>query len=254
MNQSFAGRTDPQTARAYWTMGRGDSERAFRAARDHSRVVRILRIAVPASVVLIFAALFLVTWLNPLRLLDQLPASVGDLVVSGSTITMQQPRLAGFTRDARAYELTAAAAAQDFTRPDIVKLSNIRAKVQMQDNSMMEMTAVNGVYDTKGEMLTLGENIVLSSSTGYQGRLSEAVVDIRKGHIVSNKPVELKMLQGTLNANQLEVVNSGELVRFEGGVTMMLMLTEEAKQNSERSAQPNSPPPQAGAREAGAQK
>ena len=32
------------------------------------------------------------------------------------------------------------------------------------------------------------------------------------------------MLQGTLNANRLEVVDSGDLVRFGGGVDMMLML------------------------------
>jgi lipopolysaccharide export system protein LptC len=88
----------------------------------------------------------------------------------------------------------------------------------------MEMTALDGIYDSKGEMLTLGKNIVLTSSTGYEGKLSEAVVDIRKGNIVSKKPVEVKMLQGTLNAEGIEVVNSGEMVRFEGGVNMVLML------------------------------
>ena len=54
---------------------------------------------------------------------------------------MEQPRLAGFTSDARAYELTADTAAQDMTRPDIVELRNIRAKVEMQDKTSMEMTA-----------------------------------------------------------------------------------------------------------------
>jgi lipopolysaccharide export system protein LptC len=76
-------------------------------------------------------------------------------------------------------------------------------------------------------MLTLGQNIVLTSSTGYEGRLSEATVDIRKGSVISKKPVEVKMLQGTLHANGLEVANSGDMVRFEGGVTMMLMLNGE---------------------------
>lgn len=205
-------------------MNRGDSERAARAARGHSRLVRVLRIAVPLAVVLVLSGMVLLTWFNPLRLLGKLPVDVSDLVVSGSKITMQQPRLAGFTRDARAYELTAAAAAQDLTRPDIVELRDIRAKVQMQDKSMMEMTAIDGLYNTKSEMLTLGKNILLTSSTGYEGRLSEAIVDIRKGHIVSKKPVEVKMLQGTLHADGLEVVNSGEVVRFEGGVNMVLML------------------------------
>ena len=43
---------DPRRARAYWTMSRGNGERAFRAARRHSRLVRVLRVALPAAVVL----------------------------------------------------------------------------------------------------------------------------------------------------------------------------------------------------------
>ena len=52
------------------------------------------------------------------------------------------------------------------------------------------------------------------------------MIDIRKGNVVSEKPVEVKMLQGTLNANRLEIVDSGDLVRFDGGVTMTLMLNQ----------------------------
>jgi lipopolysaccharide export system protein LptC len=76
-------------------------------------------------------------------------------------------------------------------------------------------------------MLKLESNILLSSSTGYEGRLSEASVDIRNGNVVSNQPVELKMLQGTLNANRLEIKDSGDLVRFLGGVSMKMMLNQD---------------------------
>src|SRR5215831_1385302 len=140
MNRVITARTDEDAAQAYWTMGRGDSERAFKAARRHSRVVRILRVAVPASVGLIVVIVALATYLNPLRMLTKLPINVDNLVVSGTKVTMEAPRLAGFTHDARAYELTADTAAQDMTKPDIVELRNLRAKVQMQDHSSMEMT------------------------------------------------------------------------------------------------------------------
>jgi lipopolysaccharide export system protein LptC len=219
-------KTDPQTARAYWTMGRGESARAFRAARRHSRAVRLLRVAVPAGVAVAAVAIVLVTYFNPLRMLSKLPINIGDLVVSGSKITMEKPHLSGFTKDARAYELTADAAAQDMTKPDIVELHNIRAKLQMQDKSTVEMTAVLGIYNSKGEMLKLDRNIELSSSTGYAGHLSEATVDIRKGNVVSEKPVQVKLLQGVLNSNRLEIIDSGDLVRFGGGVTMTLMLNQ----------------------------
>lgn len=229
MNRTVTARTDPQTVRAYWTMSRGDSERAFRAARRHSRLVRMLRIAIPAVVVLGTTVIVLITYFNPLRMLGQLPIDVGSLVVSGSKITMEHPRLSGFTNDARAYELSADAAKQDLTKPDLIELHNLRATVEMQDKATIEMLATTGTYDSKGEMLKLDQNIMLSSSTGYSGHLSEAMIDMRKGYVVSKHPVELQLLQGTLNANRLEIIDSGDLVRFDGGVNMTLMLSNADK-------------------------
>jgi lipopolysaccharide export system protein LptC len=226
MSRVITARTDPQTARSYWTMGGGDSERAFRAARRHSVLVRVLRVAVPLVVVLGTVTIVLITYFNPLRMLGKLPVDVGNLVVSGTKITMEQPKLAGFTRDARAYELTADAAAQDLTKPDIIELKNIHAKVQMQDKSTVVMSALTGVYDSKADTIKLDRDITLNSTSGYQGRLSEAMVDIRKGDVVSTHPVVLNMLQGTLNAKGLQIVNSGDLIRFEGGVTMVLTLNQ----------------------------
>jgi lipopolysaccharide export system protein LptC len=226
MNQPIAARPDPQTARAYWTMSRGNSERAFRAARRHSRTVRLLRIALPTVVVLALAIVFVVTYFNPLRMLTKLPIDIGNLVVSGTKITMEQPRLSGFTRDGRAYEVSAKAAAQDLTKPDIVELHDIHARVQLQDKGLIQMSAATGTYDTKAETLRLTRDIVLTSSSGYECRMSEALVDTRKGDVLSEHPVEVKMLQGTLNANRLEVVDSGDLVRFDGGVDMVLTLNQ----------------------------
>ena len=232
MNHPIAARSDPQTARAYWTVSRGSAERAFRAARRHSRIVRILRVALPATVALALAFVIVAAYFNPLRVLTKLPIDIGNLVVSGTKITMEQPRLSGFTRDGRAYEVTATAAAQDVTKPDIVELHDIHAKVQMQDKGSIQVSAATGIYDTKGETLKLAQDIVLTSSAGYECRLSEALVDTREGNVLSEHPVAVKMLQGTLNANRLEVVNSGDLVRFGGGVDMVLTLNQpDAGQN-----------------------
>ncbi len=226
MNRVISARTDPQTARSYWTMNRGDAARAFRAARRHSRVVRILRVALPLAVVFAFAAVTLMTYFNPLRGLTGVSANVGDMVVHGSKITMEQPKLSGFTRDSRAYNLTADSAAQDLTKPDIMELSNIRAQVEMKDKSDMHMSALQGTYNSKSEMLQLNNDIRLSSSSGYTGRLSEATVDIKKGDVLSEHPVRLNMLQGTLDANRMKITESGDLISFDRGVTMTLMLNK----------------------------
>jgi len=234
MSRVITVRREPETPRAYWTMSRGDTDRAFSAARRHSRLVRILRIAIPATVVFVLSGIILVTYFNPLRMLVKLPINIDNLVVSGTKVTMEQPHLSGFTSDARAYELTADRAVQDMTKPDILELRNIRAKVEMQDKNTIVMTAVSGIYDSKGETLKLNQEILVDSSS-FQGRLSEAQVDIRSGNVVSEHPVEVKLLQGTLNANRLNIVESGDLMRFHGGVVMDMMLNDAAPQSKSES-------------------
>ena len=224
MNRMAYSRTDEIGSPGFMNPGRGDSERAFQGARRHSRRVRLLKMLIPAGVAVALIVIALMTFLNPVRLLYRLPKDLGTLAISGSKITMESPRLAGYTRDARGYEVSAKAAAQDLTKPDVVELKELRARIDMQDKSAVEMLAIGGVYNTKSEILTLGPAIRLTSTTGYEARLADAVVDIRKGNIISDKPVEVKMLKGTLNANRLEVLNAGELLRFDGGVAMTLKL------------------------------
>ena len=194
---------------------RGGFERSYRAALRHSRYVRWLRICVPAGIAALLLTVIGINYMPPIGGF-RLPGELGKLVIHGTRITMQQPRLAGYTVDSRAYEFSADAAGQDITKPNLVELHQIQAKMEMQDNSTVEMSAVSGIYDAKTEMLTLSEDIELFSSTGYEGRLSEAVIDVRKGNVVSDKPVWVKMLDGFLNAKRLDIVERGAVIRFTG--------------------------------------
>jgi lipopolysaccharide export system protein LptC len=184
--------------------------------------VRLLRLGVPAGILAMLFMVVAANYMPPIGGL-RLPGELGKLVIKGTKITMQQPRLTGFTNDSRAYEFTANAAAQDITKPDLVELHAPHAKIQMQDKSTVTMSAVSGVYNMKSEMLTLNDDIDLVSSIGYEGRLSEASIDVRKGSVVSEKPVTVKLLNGFLNAQRLEVVDNGAMVRFGGGVAMTIL-------------------------------
>jgi lipopolysaccharide export system protein LptC len=216
MSQFGAIRPDAQTAHNYWTVSRGDSERAFRAARSHSRRIRILRVALPVSVVLLLAVFALWTWLNPMRLLFKIPDVGGDLVISGTKITMQQPRVTGYTRDSRPYELTAKAAAQDLTRPDIVDLSDLRAKFQMTDTSTIEVVARSGQFNSKKELLELGSDTVVTSTSGYKVLIDKPVIDIKANTLTTEHPVRVEMSRGELTANSMQLTEAGALLRFEG--------------------------------------
>jgi lipopolysaccharide export system protein LptC len=198
--------------------------------------VRFLRIAIPIFVVLLVVGFAAATLLNPLRLVAKLPNGAGTLTISGTKITMELPRIAGYTKDARAYELSAQSADQDLLSPDNVELKGIAAKVGLQNDGTVEMTAVRGLYNTKAEQLRLKDAIELKSSSGYAARLSDAKIDMRSGQIVSEEPVKVLLLNGVLDAQHLEVSESGGLVRFSGGVTMTVDLNREPATGSLRAA------------------
>jgi len=213
----------------------------FAAAARHSRMVRVLRVAVPAAVVLALSSIVLIqVFVNPFQAaIAKLPLDMGNLVVSGTKITMETPHLAGFSNDQRPYEMWAKAAVQDLTSPDQVELQTLRAKVAMEDKSTVTMDARTGFYDSKQQMLDLRKDIFLQSSTGYEAKLSQAYVDINKGTVTSDEHVDVKLLNGTLTADRLKIINSGEIVRFEGNVVMNLVMEQPTAPEPE----PEPPPP-----------
>ena len=207
---------------AFPASARSDTERAYRKAMKHSRHVRWLRGGVLSAITVVLLGVVGANYLPSLSQI-RLPGELGKLVIKGTKITMQAPRLSGYTSDARPYEFTANAAAQDIRQPDLVELEQLHAKMGMADKSTVEMTAPAGIYDVKGNTLTLNDDIALASSTGYAARLTHAVVDMKTGNIVSDQPVKVKLLNGSLNGKRMEITEKGDVIRFEGGVDMTLL-------------------------------
>jgi lipopolysaccharide export system protein LptC len=217
----------------------------FAIAARHSRLVRVLRIAVPAVVALAMAGVVAISIFNPFRaLMKQLPVDMDNLVVSGSKITMESPHMSGFTPDQRPYEVWAKTATQDLKDPDRVELKTLRAKILQEDRSTVTLEARTGLFDTKAQLLDLRKDIFLQSSTGYEARLSQALLDIGKGTVTSEEPVDVKLLNGTLTADKLRITEKGALVRFEGHVVMNLIMDSPDPASVEPAAEPEPLPAQ----------
>jgi lipopolysaccharide export system protein LptC len=135
--------------------------------------------------------------------------------------------------------LWAKAAIQDLANPDQVELRTLRAKVMMEDKSTVTMDARTGFFDSKQQMLDLRKDIFLQSSTGYEAKLTQAHIDINKGSVTSDEHVDVKLLNGTLSADKLRIIDSGDVVRFEGNVVMNLVMESPPAPEPE----PEPPPP-----------
>jgi lipopolysaccharide export system protein LptC len=183
----------------------------------------------------------LVSVFNPFRmLLPKLPIEMGNMVVSGTKVTMESPHMAGYSQDQRPYEVWANTAVQDVTDPDHVELHTLRGKMLMEDQSTVTLEAVNGLMDTKQQLLDLHKDIYVQTSNGYEAWLSQAFVDMNKNTVTSDEHVDVKWADGKISADTMKVLGGGEVVRFDGHVVMNI-----DKVPPPADAPPPEPPPPA---------
>ena len=150
--------------------------------------------------------------------------------------------MSGYTPDRRPYEVWAKTATQDVTDPDHVELKTLRAKVLMEDQSTVTLDALNGLMDTKQQLLDLHKDIYLQTSAGYEAWLSQAFVDMGKGTVTSDEHVDVKWADGTLSADKMKITGGGEVVRFDGHVVMNIDKLPPAESAPQ---QPAAPAPEA---------
>jgi lipopolysaccharide export system protein LptC len=216
-------------------------EEAFKAAYRHSRLVRRLRIAVPVTAVLIGALVAFVSWWDPLRLLN-LPVSIGAVSISGSKVTMEAPRLTGYTNDNRFYRVTATRAQHDITNSNVVDLSAIDAEMEMEGGSTARVVSSSGVLDTKSGVVKLTSAVTVTTSNGQEGHVGSAVVDTRAGTIAADGPVHLSSPRGQIASDRMTISDNGKVIVLEGTVRGNFMPEPPDPTEPGSTAHPSPPP------------
>lgn len=191
----------------------------LRTTVRHTRLVRFLRYAIPTGAAAVAFVIFVALRFSSSHLFSAFPVDPGKVSLSGTRITMEFPRVSGYTADFRRYQLTARAAVQDMTKPDILELKELEAEIDLEDGQHVTVRSVNGIYDTKREVLKLSDDIVLKSTSGYEGYFSEATIDVATSNVVSESHVLMKLPNdGLLNADRLRAEQNGDVIIFSGGV------------------------------------
>lgn len=191
--------------------------RLHRAARRHTRWVRALRRAIPlgAAAATAFVA---AAWLNPFAKLNA-DVTLGPMSVQGTKVTMDHPKLSGFRKDDRRYEVTAEAAFQDVRKPFVIELQTLRGQAAMDDKGgLAHLEAASGVFDTQKELLELKRDIRLRTDARQEARLASASIDLKAGTLRSVDPVTVTFPQGSIEAATLEVAQGGKTIAFVGNV------------------------------------
>ncbi|AMJ63124.1 hypothetical protein AXW83_24975 [Bosea sp. PAMC 26642] len=196
------------------------SQAAFRAARRHTLLVLFLRRAIPIGAIVAVVGLVVTPFLAPLRGVSGL--TLGSVGISGGKVKMETPRLTGYRKDNRPYEVTAEAALQDIRNPTQVELSVLTARLQMEREGWVTVNSKSGFFDTQKEKLRLIDDVRVRTETGYDIRMRTADVDFKGGTVVSREPVSVNLGTTTINADSLDVKDSGALIAFEGRVRAVI--------------------------------
>lgn len=103
----------------------------FARATRHSAQVRFLRRAIPIGVLVAVAGLLAVWLFDPFR--QVFPNfSVQGVDLSSSQVVMEMPKLSGFKKDSRPYEVIAKSAIQDVSKPSVINLVDMDAHLVLE--------------------------------------------------------------------------------------------------------------------------
>lgn len=191
----------------------------FSNARRHSVFVKVLKRALPMAVIGL-VGWFVLTSL--IRSPDGRQISLDSIGVSSGNLVMENPRVKGFNDENRPYDLNATKAIQNLKKTNLVTLLNIVARLPTGENGYADIVAKNGHYDSEKEWLSLNQDIVVESAGGLRMLLSTAEIDLKSGKLVSNKPVKVSTENTTITADNMEILDNGDIVIFNQRVRMIM--------------------------------
>ncbi|MGL4635248.1 MAG: LPS export ABC transporter periplasmic protein LptC [Beijerinckiaceae bacterium] len=199
---------------------------AYNKAMRHSRRVRFLRRAIPF--VCIAAVVVPITWGMVAPFAKSIPdVTVARTSISGSKITMDSPKLSGFKKDQKSYEVTAREAVQDIKTPTVIELNQLVARMEQERNSFARLTSDWGRFDQTADKLDLKGNVRVRTDNGYEVDMLSARVEMKSGNVVSSEPVKVRTQSGTIEADSVEVKDNATHVIFQGRVKSVFIQTDD---------------------------
>ena len=223
-----------------------ERELAFLASERHSRLVAILRTALPVVAMLVLAGYFISTQLSVSVGIGDMTASIDGIEVSGGNLRMVNPTLKGTDKRNGAYVISAAYADQDVKSPKIVKLNALKADLSNASGGWSRMNATRGVFDSNAERLVMQDKIDVSTSSGVTGALTHATLDMKTQTLRSHRPVYFKMTGGTVRANALTFRSADSTLTFRGKVHVHLLRNQTPGAKPAAQAPNATPVPQQG--------
>jgi len=189
----------------------------------YSRLVAIVKVALPLVALLILSSLFLLSRSDqPGEPLPYSDAEVGELAREQR---LGSPVYSGITDNGSALHLTAEKLTPDATQTGLYHGTDLAARVDMPDGLEYHLTGPTGTLDDTNGRATLTGGLKITTSDGYTVTSPSGWIDTDLTDMELAGPVHADGPLGTLDANGLTVTDQkggGAMVAvFHGGVKLI---------------------------------
>ncbi len=213
------------------------------SAERHTRLVLILRKALPVAAVLVLATYFISSRLSVSLGVGDLTASIDGIQVANGNLRMTNPKLEGADKKNGKYVIGAEYADQDMKSPNIIKLHAIRAELSSADGGWSRMDAARGVFNSKTELLVMRDTIAVATSSGITGALRRASLDTKNQALRSHQSVSFDLPGGSVRANALTFLSDKSMLTFRGKVRVHIIKQKKDMDKAPAAEAPLAVPP-----------
>ncbi|TMJ17016.1 MAG: LPS export ABC transporter periplasmic protein LptC [Alphaproteobacteria bacterium] len=167
----------------------------------HDRLMRLLKVVLPAAVGVLLAYLFL----SPLQkskeisfLLDK-----NKVEVAKERLRLQQAQYRGQDNEGRPFTIAAGQAVQASSKDPVVNITGMQAQMQLQDGPA-QINADKARYDMDGQKVDVLGPVTATGPEGYKLETSDVRVDFNTKTMHSTGRVQGRMRLGTFSADRME--------------------------------------------------
>ncbi len=145
-----------------------------------------------------------------------------EVAKSDGVVVMQDLVYVGTLDNMQIFRLEAREGLQDSPAAPRIKLTTIKASMDLPDDVKVSFQAGQGIYETKLEILTVTEMVTLTTSNGYQLNMNGAVVNIKEQTAIGKGPITGITPVGTLSAGRVEIMADDQEAKFSEGVKLRI--------------------------------
>jgi len=213
-----------------------ERESAFRRARRHTVLVKILKVLLPTTAVVCvgYYAMTLVISSS----LKSHNITAGKITVDPTNLTMANPHYSGFGKDGSEYKVKARSAVSDLRMAAPIRLDEIDGEIIQPTGVITHLKAKWGTYDQKQELLELYEKIDVDATNGMRARLTRATVLAKESRIISDEPVHAETTTGEIRARSMTLHTKSRKANFRDDVRVTLTPTNPATSKGPEGAAP----------------